>query len=53
MVYYEKTYVPCHDLTKEGEVAYRKFLERKADEILFRHQHPFRWFWGKIVGLFG
>ena len=37
-----------HGLTPEGEAEYRKMLEEKADEILFRHQHPVRWFLLKI-----
>lgn len=32
-----------HGLTKLGEEAYKKFLEQKADEILFKHQHPLVW----------
>lgn len=53
MVFYKDSFVLCHDLTKKGESAYHEFLERKADEIMFRHEHPFRWFWGKIAGFFG
>ena len=52
MVYNSKTYQICHKLTKKGEVAYRKMLEKAADEILFKHQHPFKWFFQKINELF-
>lgn len=48
MVYDSKTYQILHGLTPEGEAEYRKMLEEKADEILFRHQHPVRWFLLKI-----
>lgn len=34
---------PLHQLTKLGDENYKKFLEEKADEILFRHFHPFKW----------
>jgi len=39
---------PLHKLTPKGEEEYRKFLEQKADEILFRHEHPFKWLMKKI-----
>ena len=39
---------PLHKLSKSGEDAYRKFLEQKADEILFKHEHPIKWFIEKV-----
>lgn len=42
---------PCHQLTKQGEEQYRIFLEQEADEILFKHEHPFRWMILKIKEL--
>ena len=39
---------PLHKLSKSGEQAYRKMLEQKADEILFKHEHPIKWFIEKI-----
>lgn len=35
---------PLHRLTERGKYAYSKLLEEKADEILFKHNHPFKWF---------
>ena len=43
---------PCHKLTKQGEEQYRIFLEQKADEILFKHEHPVRWLVLKTKELF-
>lgn len=43
---------PLHSLTKKGEEDYRKLLEQIADEILFKHQHPFKWLWQKIKEIF-
>lgn len=42
---------PCHQLTKQGEEQYRIFLEQEADEILLKHEHPFRWMMLKIKEL--
>lgn len=39
----DKNLKPLHQLSKQGEEAYNHFLEVKADEILFKHQHPFKW----------
>lgn len=52
MVYNTKTLLPCHELSKKGKEQYRKMLESKADEILFKHQHPFKWLVQKIVSVF-
>lgn len=43
MVFYTDTFEVCHGLTKSGEEAYREMLEKEADKILFKHQHPVRW----------
>ena len=48
MVYDAKTFEILHGLTNEGEENYHKMLEEKADEILFKHQHPFKWMLIKI-----
>ena len=34
---------PLHQLTKLGDENYKKFLEEKADEILFKYEHPLQW----------
>lgn len=45
MVYDTKTLEPLHGLTEQGIISYQMLLGRKADEILFRHKHPIRyWF---------
>ena len=43
---------PQHELTKHGEEVYKKFLEQKADEILFRDQHPLVWAYKQIKSWF-
>lgn len=37
-----------HPLTKQGEDAYHLFLEKTADDILFKHEHPVKWTWQKV-----
>lgn len=49
MVYDEDTLEPLHCLTEEGEELHWKLLERKADEILFKHKHPFK-YWIQRLG---
>lgn len=49
MVYDEKTLQAMHPLTEEGQKAYSEMLERKADEILYRHKHPFKYLIRKIL----
>ena len=39
---------PLHELTEEGKKNYNDFLEKAADEILFKHQHPFKWMLSKM-----
>lgn len=39
---------PLHPLTNKGEKQYRQLLESMADEILFKHAHPIKWFFEKI-----
>lgn len=45
MVFYKDSFILCHDLTKEGEKIYRKILENRGTEILFRHYHPWKYLW--------
>lgn len=52
MVYYTDTLIPCHRLTRSGEIEYRKMLEEKADEILFKHEHPVRYYLGVVREFF-
>lgn len=51
MVYDKETLEPLHPLTKEGEEAYRLMLEWKADEILFKNKHPFRYWIQRLKNL--
>ena len=39
-------------LTEEGKRNYQKFLEDRADEIIYKSEHPFRYFFGKILDFF-
>ena len=50
MAYDEKTLQPLHALTERGVEEYHRLLERKADEILYRHSHPVKYFFRKILG---
>lgn len=52
MVYESKSLMLCHEPTEAGRDEYQRLLEAEADAILFRAQHPFRWFWRKIAGFF-
>lgn len=52
MVFYTDTFEICHKLSKKGETAYRKMLEQEADKILFKHEHPIKWFFQKIISFF-
>jgi len=52
MAYDSDTLEVLHSLTPEGEEHYHKMLEEKADEILFKHQHPFRWLARKMSEMF-
>ena len=49
MAYDEETLKPLHGLTEEGRLEYDRLLEEKADEILYRHSHPVRHFFKKIL----
>lgn len=53
MVYDKKTLQVYHKLTKQGEEAYRELLEKEADKILFKHQHPFLNFLEILKDIFG
>lgn len=48
MVYDSDTFKALHMLTEAGEISYRKILEQRADEILFKNRHPFKWAISKI-----
>ena len=52
MAYDTETLQVLHDLTPEGEDHYHKMLEEKADEILFKHEHPLKWVIQKIHNAF-
>lgn len=39
----DKELRPLHPLTKRGIDVYHHYLEAVADEILFKHAHPFKW----------
>lgn len=52
MVYNSKTFEICHKLTEEGKEAYRKLLEKEADEILFKKFHPFLYIISKIKDIY-
>ena len=52
MAFYSDTLEVLHDLTPEGEEHYHKMLEQKADELLFKHQHPVKWLITKAKSLF-
>ena len=51
MAYDSETHEPLHPLTPEGEEAYRLMLELKADEILFKSKHPFKYWIQRLVNL--
>ncbi len=44
MVYNSKTFEIYHKLTEEGEEAYRQMLEKEADKILYKNEHPILYF---------
>lgn len=52
MVYDSDTFKALHTLTEAGEISYRNILEQRADEILFKNQHPFKWAISKIREMF-
>ena len=52
MVYDLETFAVLHRLTPEGEKRYRQFLEDKGTEIIFRSEHPVRYWFGRIIGFF-
>jgi len=43
---------PMHTLSEYGKDKYRDYLEKKADEILFKHEHPLKWIASKAKELF-
>ena len=44
MVYDTKTLVVLHRLTPDGEERYRQFLEDEGARILYRAQHPVKYY---------
>lgn len=48
MVFEEDTLKLLHPLTDEGKRRYEKFLELKADEILFKNEHPLIYLYKQI-----
>ena len=52
MVIDNKELKPLHELTEEGKRNYQKFLEDRADEIIYKSEHPFKYFFGKILDFF-
>jgi len=52
MVYYTKTLVVLHGLTPRGEEEYRKFLEDEGTRILYKAQHPIRYYSETILDFF-
>ena len=48
----DKDLKPLHKLSRSGEEQYREMLEKEADEILFKHKHPFKWAMQKVKDLF-
>lgn len=51
MVYYTNTLEPLHGLTKFGKEMYKKLLEQRADEILFKSKHPIKYWWQRTRNL--
>lgn len=52
MVIDNKELKPLHELTEEGKRNYQKFLEDRADEIIYKSEHPFKYLFGKILDFF-
>lgn len=44
MVYDSETLVALHQFTPAGEERYRRFLEDEGTRIIYRAQHPFRYY---------
>ena len=51
MVYYKDTLQPLHQLTLAGQETYETILAVKADEILFKHKHPIKYWWQRLMNL--
>lgn len=52
MVIIFSDYYLQHKLTEEGEEAYRQMLEKEADKILYKNEHPILYFFNKIIEFF-
>lgn len=48
MVYYKDTLEPLHNLTEQGEELLKQLLEQRADEILFKHKHPIKYWFQRL-----
>ena len=48
----DKNLKVLHELTSQGKDVYKRFLEALADEIIFKHEHPFKWVAQKIKQAF-
>lgn len=48
MVFEENTLRILHQLTEEGKIRYQKYLEQKADEIIFKNEHPLIYLYKQI-----
>ena len=49
MVFEENTLRILHPLTEEGKIRYQKYIEQKADEILFKNEHPLIYLYNYIA----
>ena len=52
MVYDNDTLNILHKLTANGQIEYDKLLEEKGNEILFKHEHPFKYLIQKAKEMF-
>lgn len=51
MAYETDTLELAHALSEKGEEEYRLLLELRADEILFKAKHPFKYWIQRLVNL--
>ena len=49
MVFDNETFRVLHKLTEEGEEAYKDMLEKEADRILYKKEHPILYIIDKII----
>ena len=48
----DKNWKELHEVTSQGKEVYKRFLEAVAYEIIFKHEHPFKWVAQKIKQAF-